>query len=288
MSKYFYLIAGLPDVALEDSKISYSVEEFNEEIYPYLSKKDKKIIDIYFLKYDNANVLNLLKDEDYSINERGRFSTQELLHYLSIIKEAIQDEEIIKIKEKDFPSYLVRFISDYYLEENEAKKTAVYLEDYLSVLYYDYAMSCKNKFVSSWYEFNLNLKNILIALSGRRYKMDVTANILGENSITKALRTSTVRDFGLSEEFEYVEELLKVDEMNQLTDREKRIDELRWLWMEDATLTDYFTIERLLVFLIKIDTIERWNLLDKEKGNHLFRGIIDTLKNEVQIPKEFK
>lgn len=288
MSKYFYLIAGLPDVALEDSKISYSVEEFNEEIYPYLSKKDKKIIDIYFLKYDNENVLNLLKDDSYPINDRGLFSAQELLHYISIIKEAIQDEEIIKIKEKDFPSYLVRFISDYYLEENEAKKTDVYLEDYLSVLYYNYAMSCKNKFVASWYEFNLNLKNILIALSGRRYKMDVTTNILGENSIAKALRTSTVRDFGLSEEFEYVEELLKVDEMNQLTDREKRIDELRWLWMEDATLTDYFTIERLLVFLIKIDTIERWNLLDKEKGSHLFRGIIDTLKNEVQIPKEFK
>ena len=108
MSKYFYLIAGLPDVALEDSKISYSVEEFNEEIYPYLSKKDKKIIDIYFLKYDNENVLNLLKDDSYPINDRGLFSAQELLHYISIIKEAIQDEEIIKIKEKDFPSYLVQ------------------------------------------------------------------------------------------------------------------------------------------------------------------------------------
>ncbi|NLI63255.1 MAG: DUF2764 family protein, partial [Bacteroidales bacterium] len=26
MSKYFYLIAGLPDVALEDTKITYSIE----------------------------------------------------------------------------------------------------------------------------------------------------------------------------------------------------------------------------------------------------------------------
>ncbi|MDE5760172.1 MAG: DUF2764 domain-containing protein, partial [Bacteroides sp.] len=32
----------------------------------------------------------------------------------------------------------------------------------------------------------------------------------------------------------------------------------------------------------------RWISLDKEKGNQLFRNIIDGLKNEVQIPAEFR
>ncbi|NMA72692.1 MAG: DUF2764 family protein [Bacteroidales bacterium] len=288
MSKYFYLIAGLPDIALEDSKIAYTIEDFKEEIYPYLSVKDKKLIDLFFLSYDNANVLNLLKDEEASLNDRGNFSGETIRHYISIIKEATQNEDEIKIKDKDFPSYLVQFISDYFLEEREEKKTKVYLEDYLSVLYYNYAQKCKNKFVSIWFEFNLNIKNILIALSGRRHKMDVSDSILGDNSIAKALRTSTVRDFGLTEQFEFVEELLKIDEIHQLMEREKRVDELRWKWMENVTLTDYFTIERLFVFLVQISMIERWNLLDSEKGNHLFRGIIDSLKDEAQIPKEFR
>lgn len=288
MSKYFYLIAGLPDIALEDSKIAYTIENFKEEIYPYLSAKDKKLIDLFFLGYDNINVLNLLKDETASLNERGNFTSEKILHYIAVIKEATQNEDEIKIKDKDFPSYLVQFISDYFLEEKEERKTEVYLEDYLSVLYYDYAQKCKNKFVSAWFEFNLNIKNILIALSGRRNKMDVSSSIIGDNPIAKALRISTVRDFGLSEQFDFMEELLKIDEINQLMEREKRVDELRWKWMEDVTLTDYFTIERLFVFLVQISMIERWNLLDSEKGDRLFRGIIDSLKNEAQIPKEFR
>ena len=34
--------------------------------------------------------------------------------------------------------------------------------------------------------------------------------------------------------------------------------------------------------------IERWVLLDKEKGSELFRQMIQNLKDEVQIPEEFR
>lgn len=288
MSKYFYLIAGLPDVALEDTKITYSIEDFNDEIYPYLSKKDKKIIDLFFLSYDNKNLFNLLLNEEAKINARGNFTKEKLLYFISIIKESVENDERIIIKEKDFPAYLVEFLKHYFSDQEKEKKPKVYLEDYLSVLYYKYALKCKSEFTAKWFQFNLNLKNTLIALSGRRYNIDVSESILGENQIAKALRTSTMRDFGLSEELDYLEELIKVDEITELTDREKKIDELRWRWMEEETITNYFTIERLFVFLIQIDIIERWNLLDKEKGNQIFRGIIDSLKNEVQIPKEFR
>ena len=51
---------------------------------------------------------------------------------------------------------------------------------------------------------------------------------------------------------------------------------------------DYFTIERIFAFLLKLEMIERWISLDKERGNQLFRSIIESLKNEVQIPAEFR
>lgn len=41
MSKYYYLVAGLPDLALDDSKLSYTVADFKTEFYPYLSDADK-------------------------------------------------------------------------------------------------------------------------------------------------------------------------------------------------------------------------------------------------------
>ena len=73
-----------------------------------------------------------------------------------------------------------------------------------------------------------------------------------------------------------------------LVDREKKLDQLRWDWMEEATFFDYFTVERLFVFLLQLEMIERWISLDKEKGNQLFRSIIAALKDEVQIPAEFR
>ena len=40
-SKYYYLVAGLPELSLEDSKLSYTVADFKTEIYPGLSASDQ-------------------------------------------------------------------------------------------------------------------------------------------------------------------------------------------------------------------------------------------------------
>ena len=68
----------------------------------------------------------------------------------------------------------------------------------------------------------------------------------------------------------------------------EKIDRLRWNWMEETTFFDYFTVERLFVFLLQLEMIERWISLDKEKGSQLFRSIIAALKDEVRIPAEFR
>ncbi len=41
MSKYYYLVAGLPELTLEDSKLSYTVADFKTELYPALLKMIK-------------------------------------------------------------------------------------------------------------------------------------------------------------------------------------------------------------------------------------------------------
>lgn len=73
MSKYYYLVAGLPELTLEDSKLSYTVADFKTEIYTGLSASDQKLIDLFYLKFDNANVLKLLKDKEAAIDTREIF-----------------------------------------------------------------------------------------------------------------------------------------------------------------------------------------------------------------------
>ena len=279
MSKYYYLVAGLPQLSLEDSKLSYTVADFKTEFYPSLTQSDQRLVDLFYLQFDNANVLKLLKDKDAAIDPRGIYSAEELTEFIALLKSGDT------LADSLFPSYLSTFISEYFTTSFEQ---GTLLEDRLSALYYDYAMQCINKFVSGWFGFNLTLNNVLVALTARKFKMEVAPMIVGDTDIAEALRTSNARDFGLTGEVDELEQLVKISETDDLVEREKRIDQLRWNWMEEATFFDYFTIERLFVFLLQLEMIERWISLDKEKGSQLFRSIIAALKDEVKIPAEFR
>ena len=280
MSKYYYyLVAGLPELTLEDSKLSYTVADFKAELYPNLSDEDKRLIDLFYLKFDNANVLKLLKDKDAAIDPRGNYSAEELAEFISLLKDGDEVADAV------FPSYLSTFISEYF---NTPAEDDFLHEDRLAALYYAYAMKCRNKFVSSWFAFNLTMNNVLVALTARKFKMDIAPLIVGDTEVCEALRTSGARDFGLTGEVDFLDQLVKISETEELVEREKKIDQLRWNWMEEATFFNYFTVERLFVFLLQLEMIERWISLDKEKGNQLFRSIIATLKDEVQIPAEFR
>ena len=280
MSKYYYyLVAGLPELTLEDSKLSYTVADFKAELYPDLSDEDRRLIDLVYLKFDNANVLKLLKDKDAAIDSRGNYSAEELAEFISSLKDGDEVADAV------FPSYLSTFISEYF---NTPAEDDFLHEDRLAALYYAYAMKCRNKFVSSWFAFNLTMNNVLVALTARKFKMDIAPLIVGDTEVCEALRTSGARDFGLTGEVDFLDQLVKISETEELVEREKKIDQLRWNWMEEATFFNYFTVERLFVFLLQLEMIERWISLDKEKGNQLFRSIIATLKDEVQIPAEFR
>ena len=278
MSAYYYLVAGLPDISLEDGKLSYTISDFRAESYGDLSAKDQALIDLFYLKYDHADLLSLLKDKDAVTQGKGNFSSEDLLQLIASVKEGEKPDA-------KFPSYLYDFIAQYLaLPADELYKA----ENLLASAYYAYAMKSKNPFIASWFEFNLNINNILAALAARKYKMDVSQVVVGKTDVSEMIRTSNARDFGLSEMLEYFEQVLRISEIEELVEREKKIDLLKWNWMEDAVFFNYFTVERIFVFLLKLEMIGRWISMDKEKGSELFRQIIDKLKDEIQIPAEFR
>lgn len=278
MSAYYYLVAGLPDISLEDGKLSYTISDFRAESYGDLSAKDQALIDLFYLKYDHADLLSLLKDKDAVTQGKGNFSSEDLLQLIASVKEGEKPDA-------KFPSYLYDLIAQYLaLPADELYKA----ENLLASAYYAYAMKSKNPFIASWFEFNLNINNILAAFAARKYKMNVAEVIVGDTDVCEMLRTSNARDFGLSETLDYFEPLQRLVETDDLVEREKKVDQLKWKWLEDASFFHYFTIERLFVFLLQLEMIERWVLLDKEKGSELFRQMIQNLKDEVQIPEEFR
>ncbi|NDV59859.1 DUF2764 family protein [Bacteroides sp. 519] len=278
MAQYYYLIAGLPDITLDDGKLSYTVENFKTEIYPELTDNDKKVIDLFYLQYDNANLLDLLKNKESSINTKGNYSADELLALIDGVKDGDQPD-------KKYPSYLFFFLTEYFQLSDDDERLP---ENILAAYYYEYAIGNKNQFVSSWFEFNLNVNNIFAALIARKYKYEIATHIIGNTEVSEAVKTSNARDFGLTGTITYWEELVRISEIHELTEREKKIDLLKWGWMEEESFFNYFTVEKLFVFLVKLETIERWLYLDKEAGSKQFREFIQNLKDDVRIPEEFR
>ena len=270
MSNYYCLVAGLPDITFDGSRVAFTVERFKEEIYPSLSADDTRCVDLFFLSHDNANILAMLRHgEDAVLNSLGCYSQKEL-------EEIIFSAKNGDIPLKGVPSYIYRFFE--YYAANEANENIIW-EDVLSSYYYDYAIKCKNSFVAEWFTFNLNVNNILVALSARKYKMSVADAVIGEGEIAEALRTSGARDFGLTGTVEYLEKLQRLSENSMLQEREHQLDEMRWKWLDENSVFNYFSIEKLFGFLIKLSIIERWMTLDAEEGMKRYNEMIAALKS---------
>lgn len=281
MGKYYCLIAGLPNIALDDSKQVYSVAGFGEELAGLLSAADKKLLAWFYRKYDNRNLLAFLDDPETWPDERGLISRDEMAGLYRALKE---DDKVPR--GNAIPRFYTTFLRQYLAEkaqaETQAVRNPISWEDRLAALYYAEAMKCGNRFVEAWFEFNLNIKNVLTALTCRKFQLDKSLYIVGDHAVADAIRTSNARDFGLTGSLDYFPELQRIAEEPDLLLREKKIDLLKWNWLEEQTFFKTFDIESVLAYLLKLEMIERWVSLDKTTGEQTFRELVGTLKKAVK------
>ena len=263
MGNYYYIISGLPDISFDDSKAAYTVEQFRTEVYDALSGADRKVMD-------------LLRLEDTCRNLIGSERMDEL----------IADVKAQEPCPQGVPEFMYTFVQEW-VDESWREKAA-FAEDRLWSLFYEYAMQSDNEFVRKWYEFNLNINNILSGITARKYGLDIQKVIVGQNEAAHALRTSGARDWGLSQELDYFDDVVRLLDEPDLAQRERRTDMLRWRWLEENTFFNFFTVEALFSYLVRLGMVERWTTLDKEKGQKLFRKLIGDLKEQTEVPAEFK
>jgi len=271
--EYFYLVAGLPDLLLDESKTKISAAELRNDWQELLHPDDYRLVEILFLKYDNFNLFNLLQKNGKEFDERGNYS----LDFL---------EDQVKEPVSTLPTYLSDFILDFKADnsENPAKSW----ENLLEERFYDYLLSLDNEFLSRWFEMELNLGNALTALNCRHHNIAAEPQIIGNNHIAENILRSNARDFGISQDFPEIDLVLSAWENGTLLDREKALDMIRWNWIEENVFFHYFTVERLMGFLLQLEMVERWIKLDKEEGERLFRILLKNLDSSYELPAEFK
>ena len=269
---YYCLIAGLPELAWDSRKLPVSVAHFRELAGEALSRRDLRVMNLFFLPNDNRQVLRLLRKE---APETGA---------ATVFPAAVLEEEIAE-PTGALPSYLEKFIADY-----RAGRLAegVLPENVLSGMYYDFLSRQRNAFVRRYAEFSLNVKNLETALTCRKHGLEIAREVVGGNAFARALRSSNAKDFGLSMDYPYVERVMTWMENPNLVERERGMDLLVWDFIEELVTFEYFSLEKVLGFLLELMIVERWSRMDSESGRRVFMEVVDKFRKSFEFVEEFK
>ena len=298
MSRYHYLIAGLPDISFDGMKPPYSPLEFKEMLAEYLTKEDAYLLDVLLFDIDNKNLIEQIKHHDYDLLEGGKFTFEEMDVLISGVQTEFaemqtftQEEEDdpyeikihLKNRNKRLPSYFEAFVRMYIKSLIRKDEIIIPWEDRLSAMYYDFAMQTSNDFITKWVTLNLHIKNLFTAITCRKHHLDRTKYIVGDTAIAEKLRISNVPDFELNEVSdetlnEWLPALFAIAEETDILQRKWKTDLLRWEWIDQQTFFNSFDIESIMAYWLKLEILEYWADLDKQKGEEAFQQIMESMQ----------
>lgn len=279
--QYHYLVAGLPELLFEDNKLLMNSSELLDMLSNHLPADDMNILKLFFWRYDNRNVLIKLENSKKAIERSGNLNTEEIDTILSAVKEDSFDEKVLGV-----PGYIGKIIEAYRNETPiiSGKRWALQFSE----LYFKYAISHPNLFISKWFQFERDLNNLLTAAKCKKHNIPVEGQLIGTGDLVEKLTRSSSRDFGLDNEFPYHDRIFKALDEDDFLQQEKMIDRVKWDYLDDEVFFHYFTIERIFSFLIKLTIIERWLSLDKETGQKLFNELVNNMEASYEFPEEFQ
>lgn len=272
-------MASLPDIELADTQPGYGMQEMREQCDEQLSPADQNLMQQYFyLRQDCKNLVKLLNDPTAEVELTGNYSMEQYNDLMTSARE-------LNFNVHRYPAFMSEFAREY----NYNKDTkGYYPEDELLYQFYNYAITTSpNKFIRKWYQLNLDITNILTAMLARKQGWNVSDYIKGDGEVQEMIRENKTKDFDLTHEFDYVKELIKIVDEEDPVQKEKMMDAFRWLWLDEHTFFEPFSIEAVFAYFCKLEMQHRWAKLDVEQGKETFKKIIDDLRGEAQVPEEF-
>ena len=278
MANYYCMIAGLPDIDLQDAKPGMTVEQMREQCGEQLTSQDKKLLFYFFLHFDCINLVKLLKNPEANIDQWGNFTHEQLQDLITSATE-------LNFNVHRFPAFMSVFAREYAFNKDKAD---YFPEDEIAFQFLNYAIrTCPNRMMRRWYKLNLDITNILTAMLARTQGWSVGDFVKGEGEVQEMIRENKTKDFNLTHELEYFPQLMKIVEEDDPVRKEKMIDAFKWVWLDERTFFEPFSMEAVFAYLCKLQMQERWAKLDVEQGKETFQRIIDNLRGEARVPDEF-
>ena len=272
---YYCLVASLREYTLEADKKGFDARAVIDEIREELNKSDRNALELFYGYYDIENIIGL-KAGRSRFNVRGNFSREELEQQLA--------------RPTALPQYVTEVLRAYADPENEEAVGRVDLslpiEHNLFTAYYKACAESGCGYLRAWAEFDRTLRNVCAAYAARRSDKDVDNVVVGGGVIAEALMRSSAADFGLKGELDYLDEVMAAvtDEQN-LVEKERKIDRIRWSMSDELAEKDYFNINTILSYLSKLNIVQRWFSLDERVGRAMYDELIASLSGREVVSK---
>ena len=145
-------------------------------------------------------------------------------------------------------------------------------------------LKAHNRFIREWFGFNQDMNNVLVAQICRKHGFDVKQQIVGEGEVAEQLRTHTTQtDFGLNELPGDYQAVLALAQIEDLMQREKAMDAIRFEWLQTRTEFDFFSAEMVFAYYLEAVMLHRWSILTIEQGEQIFRELVADMKKGIKL-----
>lgn len=118
--------------------------------------------------------------------------------------------------------------------------------------------------LKNWFQWDQDIRNELVKLRAGKLGKDENAYIRGEAS--EEVSRVLVRD------------IFNTDSPLSAQDM---LDQARWKYLEELERGHYFDVEKLIVYYLKLQLLERRNLYNKEEGQKKAEEILEKAKERL-------
>ncbi len=178
-----------------------------------------------------------------------------------------------------------------WLVKAEIQKMSVEVENVIRELFYEHILQVENKFLSNWFLFELNLKNVLTAFNCKQYNYNPDDHLIKNDwnfNLCSLLKYQLNHPELFEDEIPYHTEIFDIAQRElPWIEKEKAVDKIKWNYLDERTFFYYFTIEKILAFVIKLMITERWLRLDKKTGEELLAKLIERFRTGFEFSAEF-
>jgi hypothetical protein len=263
---YYCLVAGLREYTLDADTKGFDAKEIVDEILEELSTADAAAVRLLYGYYDCKNII-ALRAGRAAYNPLGNIAREQLENELK--QPALLPEAVARV---------VRAYNEPEGEWAEGLDMTHSFEKAIFTAYYAECAASKCRFLREWAEFDRTLRNVAAAAVARTLDRTIDGVTVGGGDVVEQLHRSSAADFGLRGELAYIDAVIAaVNDEQNLVEKEHKIDLVRWDYAAELSSFDYFNINAVLSYLVKINIVARWSLLDVKRGREMLERLMTEL-----------